>query len=52
MILAEVSPCVMVTNYSTPVDFCLSAILTDAGRAIEEEIWSTENVAGVSLTTA
>ena len=43
MTLAEVSPFVMVTNVS--VDFCLSAIVAEVGRVIEEETSFTVNVA-------
>ena len=41
MTLAEVAPFVIVTNAS--VDFCLSAIVVEVGKVIEEEISFTEN---------
>ena len=40
MTLAEVAPFVIVTNAS--VDFCLSVIVAEVGKVIEEEISFTE----------
>ena len=51
MTLAEVSPFVMVTNVSVCVYFCLSAIVADVGRVIEEETSFTVNVAWFPFAT-